>query len=415
MGKKKDLEYIEKRMDEFFKSDHISEVDILDYVKKNKEGILVHCRSLDIGFILFASVSALPSFTAGMLFYLWKGHCLLLGENYAIYIHIMCFSFFCSAIFVVYQEEFGLRIYRPLSIYAKFLYNRENFDIFLKRISAKNLKKIDLDRIPKIDDYQDGLKVGYSSFEWLFILIFNEIIITLYNLILKNILGGNKIWNLHQYFPFILSIAFTLFVCYLFAKLIDLKYYGQDKSIKKGCISLGFIIWVTIFAKNVLSYDMVHLLLFLLFIFIFAHLDFFIKECFIYGSISGKISYIWFCPLAYSLLKLLLLRLLFGLFDSLEYPLYSKGAAFISEVFFVSIFVLVLGILVDFIVGHPHKKRQVLSLCELINSRSKNISILSNKLDSRFINLLNGYIEKNEEYKEQIINRWRSRLKSKEK
>ena len=34
MGKKKDLEYIEKRMDEFFKSDHISEVDILDYVKK---------------------------------------------------------------------------------------------------------------------------------------------------------------------------------------------------------------------------------------------------------------------------------------------------------------------------------------------------------------------------------------------
>ena len=414
MGKKKDVEYIEKKMSEFFKDEHIAEIDILDCVEKNKEEILTQYRALIIGSIVFALVSLFPSLVAGMLFSLWKGPCLLLDENHAIAIHIICFSFFCSAIGAVYIEEFGFKFYRSVFMYTNFFKNKKRFDNFLKRISRvskKNLKNVDLGKFSEINDYNHDSEATNSSSEWIFILIFNEVIITFYCLIVKNILEDNKILTLHQVFLFISSIAIALFLCCFFIKFLDSKYYERDKSIKKYISFLGFLLWAAIFASSILSYDTMHLLGFLLSIFLAALFDFVIKELFIYGSISGRIYYLWFLPLVCSLFKFVALVLSYSDAD-LHHP---YKPAFNFEIFLLSIFVLIVGILIDLIVGYPYKNRQGLVLCELMNSRSENIYILSSKLDRRFIDLLNNYIEKNEKYKEEIEDWWHSRLESKEK
>lgn len=404
-GKKKDVEYIEKKMSEFFKYKHISEIDILDCVEKNKEDILTQYRSLNIGFIIFALVSLLPSLIAGMLFSLWKGPCLLLGENHAVAIHIICFSLFCSVIGAAYIEEFLFKFYHSLFMYMDFFNNKKSFDNFLKRISRvskKKLKNVDLSKFSKINNYDSA--ATNSSSEWIFILISNEVIITFYCLIVKNILEDNKISMSHQVFLSISSIAIALSLCCLFAKLLDSKYYEQDKSTKRYIFPIGFLFWAAIFASIIFSYHTMYLLAFLLSIFLSALLDLIIKEIFIRGSFFGRIEYLHFFYL-----------FLFK-FGAIVISYYNVDffrpyrAAFNAEIFFVSIFVLIAGILIDLRIGRRYKKGQGLLLYKLMNSELEDIYILGGKLDHRFIGLLNNYIEKNEKHKKEIENWWFSRL-----
>lgn len=147
--KRSDLKYFEEKLDEIFSRNHDEAIEnILNYNKGIGEEILHQDQSLKFGIKIFILVSFLSSIFAAALVFLWGPPWFLFREKYAVLLHTIIFSFFCSGIGSMYTKEFSFAFQGPFLRYANYLNNKKYFDRTLKKISLH--KNINLDDLQKM-------------------------------------------------------------------------------------------------------------------------------------------------------------------------------------------------------------------------------------------------------------------------
>lgn len=227
VGKKNEVKDIDNCI--ISPNDIVNKKDIFYGIYKIKEDIFAWSRTLKLIRLIFIAISIIPSIFAAFLFSYWGGYKLFFDDRNAIALHMILFSFFCSAIGGVYIEECRFVFRRYVFMYRNYIKNKNLYNKFIDKLDLsrdeKKLFPIHLKR-GMVEFYKRKniklFKRNISSIDMTFyqkkleyfgiFLLANVMTVPMLFMVMNFIFSIKKIEAMYKYFSFhyTMSIVFLL-------------------------------------------------------------------------------------------------------------------------------------------------------------------------------------------------------------